>query len=91
MICIEVGSSIPYLDFHSEHSSLCIGPINEPGCTRRKEFSFYTAISARYLNILLFWIDGCLLRKEFTYSKFQQIINSTTHQYSEWAVVRILK
>jgi hypothetical protein len=32
--------------------------------THRKEIFFFHCKSVRYFNILLFWIDGCLLRKE---------------------------
>jgi hypothetical protein len=44
-------------------------------------FFSFTAISARYFNILLSlnrWVP--LKEREFTISKFQQFLNSTTHQ-----------
>jgi hypothetical protein len=44
-------------------------------------FFSFTAISARYFNILLFLNQWVSLKdeREFTNSKFQQIINSTAH------------
>jgi hypothetical protein len=90
MIRIEVGSLIPYLGFHSELSSSLKRLISEAGFTQRKEYFFYTTISARGFIFYLLnrWVS--LKEREFTSSKFQQIINSTTIRYSVWAVVRFL-
>ena len=87
----EVGSSIPYLGFHSELSLSLKSQIREPGCTHRMEYSFFTAKvrDIQYFDFLNRWVS--LKEREFTYSKFQQIINSTTIIYSIWAVVRVLK
>jgi hypothetical protein len=60
MILIEVGSSIPYLGFHSELSSSLKRLISEAGWYNKLPKIPFTVISARYFNILLFWIDGCV-------------------------------
>jgi hypothetical protein len=76
MILIEVGSSIPYLGFHSKLSSSLKSLISEPGCTRRNEIFLFTAKlrDIQYFDFLNRWVS--LKEREFTYSKFQQFINS---------------
>jgi hypothetical protein len=48
------GSSIPYLELGSIQSTPCTSLINELRSIQRKQYFFYTAISARCFNILLF-------------------------------------
>jgi hypothetical protein len=81
MIRIEAGSSIPYLGFHWDLSSSLKSVISEAGlyniipdillyCDKCALFSIFC-----FLNRLV-----SLKEREFIYSKFAQIINSTTHQ-----------
>jgi hypothetical protein len=80
MIRIEVGSSIPYIGFHSELSSSLKSLISEPGCTHRKEiflFSLQKCAIFQYFAFLNRWVS--LKEREFTYSKFQHIINSNPY------------
>jgi hypothetical protein len=84
MIRIEVGSSIPYIGFHSELSSSLKSLISEPGFTRRKVFLLYRDRCAifQYFDFLNRWVS--LNEREFTYSKFQQIINTTTYIHTRY-------
>ena len=90
MIRIEVGSSIPYIGFHSELSSFLKSVISEPGFTRRKVFLLYRDRCAifQYFDFLNRWVS--LKEREFTYSKFQPFLNSNTYILSVWSVVRFL-
>jgi hypothetical protein len=54
MIRIEAGSSIPYLGFLWDRSSLVESMISEAGSIQRKQYFFYTAISARRFIFPLF-------------------------------------
>jgi hypothetical protein len=54
MICIEVGSSIPYLDLHSELSSSTKSLISEAGLYNIIPNISFVPISARCFNNLLF-------------------------------------
>jgi hypothetical protein len=58
MIRVEAGSSIPYLVLNLVLSSPCTSLIYEPGNIQRKQYFFYTAISVRCFNILLFDLMG---------------------------------
>jgi hypothetical protein len=81
MICIEVGSSIPYLDFHWDLSSSVERLINEAGFCQGKEFFLFSLQKCalfHFFPFLIRWVS--LKEREFTYSKFQQNINITTHQ-----------
>jgi hypothetical protein len=81
MIRVEAGSLITYLGFLWDLSLSRISVISEVG--------FYNIIPNipsyhnkyavfQYFAFLNQWVS--LKEREFTYSKFQQIINSTTHQ-----------
>jgi hypothetical protein len=81
MILVEAGSSIPYLGFHWDLSSSLKSMIGEAVCTHRKEFflfSLHKCAIFQYFAFLNRWVS--LKEREFIYSKFVQIINSTTHQ-----------
>jgi hypothetical protein len=83
MVCIEAGNSNPYLVFDFIQSILCVGSINEAGFSEWTEYFFFHCTSARCFIILPFliklnrWVS--LKARDFTYSKFHQIINSTSH------------
>jgi hypothetical protein len=53
-IQVEAGSSIPYLVCNLIHSILCISQLIEPEGIQPMDISFFTAIRARYFDILLF-------------------------------------
>jgi hypothetical protein len=76
MICIEAGSSNPYLVCNFIHLILCIGSINEAGLSQWIEF-FYHCKSEQCFIFFLFQLMGVSYKeREFIYSKFQRIINS---------------
>jgi hypothetical protein len=81
MIRVEVGSSSSYLGFHLELSSSLKSLISEAGLVQYYfKYSFYRDKCAlfHYVPFLNRWVS--LKEREFMYSKFAQIINSTTHQ-----------
>jgi hypothetical protein len=52
---LSVGGSLnPYLVWNLDHSLPSISLIYEPGITKRKQYFFYTAISARHFIFSLF-------------------------------------
>jgi hypothetical protein len=81
MVRIEVGSSIPYLGSYLEISSSLKRLISEAGIVQYlTKYPFYRDKCAlfHYFPFLNRWVS-LKDEREFTYSKFQQIINSTTH------------
>jgi hypothetical protein len=64
MIYNEVGNSIPYIGIRSELSSSHKRLISEAGLYNIGPNIHFYCKSARCFNIFLFWIDGCLLRRE---------------------------
>jgi hypothetical protein len=81
MIRIEAGSSIPYLVWSWDYSLSVKSNISEAGLYNIIPNISFTAISARCFIFFLFQPMGVSFKeREFTYSNFQQLINSTTHQ-----------
>jgi hypothetical protein len=80
MIRVEAGSSIPHLVCNLINSILCISSIDRAGRNSTDGDFLHRDKCALfcYFAILIRWVS--LKEIEFTYSKFQQIINSTTHQ-----------
>jgi hypothetical protein len=74
------GSSNPEVDLHSELSSSLKSMVSEAGLYRISlniPFNRDKCELFHYFAILNRWV--CLKEREFKYSKFQQLINSTTH------------
>jgi hypothetical protein len=81
MIRIEAGSSIPYLGFLWDLSLSLKSMVSEAGFYNMiPNIPFYRDKCAvfQYFAFLNQWVS--LKEREFTYSKFNQIINSATHQ-----------
>jgi hypothetical protein len=81
MIRVEAGRSIPYLGFHWDLSSSLKSVISEAGFYNIiPNIHFYRdkCTLFHYFAFLNRWVS--LKEREFIYSNFQQIINSTTHQ-----------
>jgi hypothetical protein len=70
MIQVEAGGLIPYLVCNLVLQYFASVRLIEPEGIQQMEISLFTA-KVRLVSLKV---------REFTYSKFQQIINSTTHQ-----------